>query len=135
MVDGGSGRPEPAPRLVPVPEPWPVELPPERVPLGLPLELGGIEVGQGRRVIPHPDLMLPALADIGKAATRTTATARVPSTFFMTFSFFKTVLVSFRFRFVRSELPMEIATGVPVLRRAPSVAPFSSRNTRNVASC
>src|SRR5450631_4365144 len=137
MVDGGSGRPEPAPRLVPVPEPWPVELPPpERVPLGLPLELGGIEVGQGRRVIPpHPDLMLPALAVIGKAATRTTATARVPSTFFMTFSFFKTVLVSFRFRFVLSDLPMEIATGVPVLRRAPSVAPFSSRDARRAAIC
>jgi hypothetical protein len=70
------------------------------------LEAGGIWFGQGRKKIPpQPGLTLPALAVIGKAATRTAAIARVPSTFFMTFSFFKTVFVSNRFSFFVSELP------------------------------
>src|SRR6476659_709575 len=98
MAAGGSVREW---LLLPVPVPVPVpvlpEPPPERVPLGLPLEAGGIVFGQGRKKIPpQPGLTLPALAVIGKAATRTIATARVPSTFFMTFSFFKTVFVSIR---------------------------------------
>jgi hypothetical protein len=85
---------------VEVPEPV-EEPPPERVPLELPpVTTGGMVAGQGRKKIPpQPGLTLPALAVIGKAATRTIATARVPSTFFMTFSFFKTVFVSIRFSF------------------------------------
>jgi hypothetical protein len=52
----------------------------------------------------------------------------------MTFSFFKTVFVSNRFSFFVSELPMEIATRVPDLRRArnrdATIAPRHARCDR-----
>ncbi len=121
---------------MPVPEvPEPVELPPpERVPLVLPpVTTGGIVAGQGRKKIPpQPGLTLPALAVIGKAATRTIATARVPSTFFMTFSFFKTVFVSIRLFVSFPSCPEEIATAVPGLARSVrSRAAVGSRHAQN----
>ena len=53
----------------------------------------------------------------------------------MTFSFFKTVFVSIRFSFFVSELPMEIATRVPVLPEPLLAGAIARvRNTRKALS-
>jgi hypothetical protein len=113
--------------------PEPVELPPpECVPLEPPpVTTGGMVTGQGRKKIPpQPGLTLPALAVIGKAATRTIATARVPSTFFMTFSFFKTVFVSIRFSFSFPSCQWRLQRVCPFCRRLPLEAPHARRIAR-----